>query len=91
MPIRFPTMHIAESVTNRILNVWDDLQAADQPAMTPTPPAAPNTPQGVEIQGAQLDAALSTPPPAGMETPPGVVPPSPGSVAAGVPPIEGIP
>jgi hypothetical protein len=90
MPINFPKLHIAESVTNRILNVWDDLEASAQAAAAPMPTAAPSTPQAVEMQGAQLDAALSAPPAGELATPDEMLPPTAGSIASGESPIEGM-
>lgn len=54
--IRFPRMHIAASVTNRILNVADGIPSAAPAAIAP--PAMPD----VATQGAVLDAQLATPP-----------------------------
>lgn len=65
--IRFPRMHIATSVVNRILNAADELEtAADRrnpPATAafrrePPVPAVPDP----TIEGAELDAALRQPP-----------------------------
>lgn len=57
--IKFPKMHIAESVVNRILNVADGIPAqASQAVQNPPPPIVPETAQ----QGAMLDAQLATPP-----------------------------
>ena len=55
--LRFPRMHIAASVQNRILNVLDQLP----PIASELP--APNVPDPSEL-GAQLDQAVTTPPPA---------------------------
>jgi len=57
MPIRFPKMHIAQSVVNQILNVADGIPARTQAAPTLPPPAVPNT---VE-QSSQLDRLLAQP------------------------------
>lgn len=63
--IRFPKMHIAQSVVNRIMNVADDLEMAqNKPAMHV--PAMPDA----TAQGAALDEALATPP-AGVTPPEG--------------------
>ena len=88
MPINFPKHHIAESVTNRILNVWDDLRANDAAAAAAPAPPSPSTPDAIGMQGAQLDSALATPPPADMDG--AIAAPTAGSVMAGEPPIEGI-
>ncbi len=54
--IRFPKMHLAASVSNRILNLADGLPT---PAVEPTlPPIQPDVP----LQGAVLDTQLATPP-----------------------------
>ena len=55
MSIRFPKMHIAESVSNRILNIADGLPSAT-PILTP-PPQLPD----VGAQGDLLNAQLNTP------------------------------
>lgn len=56
--IRFPKMHIAESVVNRILNLRDELPPVHRPMPTPTP----NVPDP-NVQGLQLDQALAQPTP----------------------------
>jgi len=53
--IRFPKMHIAASVSNRILNVADGL-----PAVLSEPVESPVLPD-VGAQGQNLDAQLLTP------------------------------
>jgi hypothetical protein len=53
--IRFPKMHIAESVVNRILNVADGLPSG---ASAPTPP--PYSPNPA-LEGARLNEALAQP------------------------------
>ena len=58
MTIRFPKMHIAESVSNRILNIADGLPSA---VTMPLPMSAP-VPPDVPGQGEALDAQLQTPP-----------------------------
>jgi hypothetical protein len=55
MTIRFPKIHIAESVSNRILNIADGL-----PSSPGLPMAAP-VPPDVPAQGAALDMQLQTP------------------------------
>lgn len=56
MTIRFPKHHIAESVSNRILNIADGLPSS--PSMPMAAPVAPDVP----AQGEALDAQLNTPP-----------------------------
>jgi len=61
MAIRFPRLHIAESVVNRILNAADELETraeARQAAPFAHVPPVPDP----SMQGAALDAALATPP-----------------------------
>lgn len=55
MTLRFPKMHIADSVVNRILNASDEIEVAVAPAMPPSIPADPAE------QGAVIDEALQTP------------------------------
>lgn len=54
--IRFPRLHVAASVTNRILNVADGIPNGNPRAVAP--PALPDVP----LEGAVLDAKLNTPP-----------------------------
>jgi len=54
--IRFPKMHLAASVSNRILNVADGL-----PAVLSDPVESPVLPD-VAAQGAVLDQQIATPP-----------------------------
>lgn len=56
MSIRFPKIHLAESVSNRILNIADGLPTA-MPDVVP----APMMPD-IGTQGEALDAQLNTPP-----------------------------
>lgn len=56
MSIKFPKVHIATSVVNRILDVADGISR--MPALV-----VPNAPEPLP-QGAQLDAALAQPTPA---------------------------
>lgn len=74
MPIRFPKMHIAESVANRIMNLADDMRAGGFiPPGEQSP--VPDVPAMPALEGAKLDQALETPPPADMEAPPGLIGP----------------
>lgn len=59
--MRFPHIHLATSVVNRIKNIAQDIEAL--PAM---PPQLPN----VAVQGARLDQALAEPV-QGVPAPPG--------------------
>lgn len=59
--MRFPHIHLATSVVNRIKNL-----AADMPAEPTRPPQLPN----VAAQGVQLDQALAQPV-QGVPVPPG--------------------
>lgn len=63
--IKFPRMHIATSVVNRILNAADEIersrpQAAQEPVAAPIAPTVPDP----SVEGAALDSALQTQPPA---------------------------
>ena len=57
--IRFPKMHIAQSVVNRILNVAEDID--HQRTSEPLPPPMVS-PEAVALKGAALDTQLFTPP-----------------------------
>lgn len=59
--IRFPRMHIAESVVNRILNADDELGPA-APVTLPEPTVADPTAAGVAID-AKLSQPASSPAP----------------------------
>lgn len=63
--IKFPRVHIAQSVVNRILNTRDELARSSQtPAVAaPTPPPAVPDPT---LEGAELDNNLAQPPPADL-------------------------
>ena len=58
--IKFPKLHIATSVVNRILNVADGVEA--KRLTMSEPPAAPD-PQSLAVRGAALDFALMKPTP----------------------------
>lgn len=74
MPIRFPRMHIAESVANRLLNLADDMRTGGFiPPAEPTPP--PEVPGATALEGAKLDQALGTPPAEDLQAPPGLLTP----------------
>lgn len=58
--IKFPKLHIAQSVTNRILNVADELDDGEaQEATSIVPPSLPDR----DTAGDAIDVALATPPP----------------------------
>lgn len=81
--IKFPQLHIAESVTNRILNIADGLPDRGSRASVPTPP--PSVPE-TRDQGAAIDAALVQPLPAEL---PGIgESPDPGATVGGAPLLE---
>ena len=77
--IKFPKVHIAESVTNRILNIAEDLDASQRPPEIRTPPPLPDT----ISQSFALDQALATPP--GEQLPPIGQVPNAGNVVQGKP------
>lgn len=79
MGIRFPRMHVAESVVNRILNTAESLQRSQIGFSVPPRTPEPAVPDTVK-QGVELDAALAQPTPAlpGIGTAP-----DPGGTAAG--------
>lgn len=62
--LRFPRMHVAQSVVNRIINTAQGVQQNMLP-----PPSIPSMPD-VAGQGAALDQAMQTPP-QGAALPPG--------------------
>jgi hypothetical protein len=57
--IRFPTMHIAESVMNRIMNAID----GDTPLGIVSPQEPPITPPDPSAIGEQIEVATATPVP----------------------------
>ena len=78
--IKFPQVHIATSVVNRILNVADGLPKNQAPAFPNIPPGGvPDT----STQSANIDAGLAEPGIAGL---PGLdQAPDPGATVAGKP------
>jgi len=59
--MKFPTMHIAASVVNRILNAHDEIEEgarAELAAAQVSPPKPPDP----TLEGAELDVRLSQPP-----------------------------
>lgn len=56
--MRFPQLHIAESVVNRLLNLADDLEQESDAAISAPPPVTDPTRQSL-----QLDQALQQPAP----------------------------
>lgn len=80
MTIRFPKVHIATSVVNKILNVADGVNAAARASQLP-PPAVPD----VGDQSLQLDTALAS----GLPTLPGIdQAPNAGATLSGAPLIS---
>lgn len=84
MAIKFPKVHIAESVANRILNIHDELRASGK--IQPAPPSEPNVPDVIPadtmLQGATIEAATQpTAQPGPLQAPTGTV--GPGAVARG--------
>lgn len=64
--IKFPSVHIATSVQNRILNVRDELEGhGAQPKQPPAPVPPPVLPD-TELPGAIIDAKVNEPPPANV-------------------------
>ena len=80
--IKFPKMHIATSVVNRIMNVADEIEAdgiqSGQLMRVSAPPVAADP----QTMGAQLDVALQQPP---GPTPPIQAAPDPGASVDGKP------
>lgn len=58
--IKFPKLHIAQSVTNRILNVANDIETRSAAMTPPTPSTAPPVPDPGPI-GAAVETALAEP------------------------------
>lgn len=81
--IKFPKVHIAESVTNRILNIADGIaENASLVAHRDAPALVPDT----AIQSAVLDARLSQPP---SDALPAIdQSPDPGATASGAPLLD---
>ena len=79
--IRFPQVHIATSVVNRILEIAENLPQES----AGTPVAAPLVSDGSQL-GAQLDAALGAPQPGQL---PGIeASPDPGATVSGKPLLD---
>jgi hypothetical protein len=68
--IRFPRMHIAESVANRILNLADDMRTGGFTPSPEPPTPPPELPHAPTMEGVGLDAQLAQPPPAELAVPP---------------------
>lgn len=81
--IKFPTVHIAESVVNRILDVADSLPQGPQESARAEPSIPPVG--NVERLGLELDKALVAPQP---ELPGIEASPAPGETAAGKPLLD---
>lgn len=83
MRLKFPTMHIADSVINRILNAADGI-----PVVAPTTPTqAPALPD-TATQGAMIDAQLAQP--VADNIPPIDQTPDPGGALTGRPVLDQI-
>jgi hypothetical protein len=65
--LKFPRMHIAQSVVNRIINIANQVQPSSEPAPIDLIPNVPDP----TAQGAAIDAAISTPPGAAAMPPGG--------------------
>lgn len=79
--IRFPQVHIATSVVNRILEIAENMPQGG----AGEPLAAPRVPDGAQL-GAQLDAALGAPQAAPL---PGIeASPDPGATVSGKPLLD---
>jgi len=61
--VKFPRIHIAESVVNRILNTYDEIELSRQPVEPPTMPEAPPTVPDPAVEGAVLQGELMQPSP----------------------------
>jgi hypothetical protein len=72
--IKFPKVHIAASVLNRILNARDELNGSGPPAGGQSPQQPPVVPDPA-LMGAVIDQQIATPPP--VELPPLEPPPEP--------------
>lgn len=57
MAIRFPKMHIAKSVSNRIMNIADEIDTNIAPMPSIESPSLPET----DPKGASIDLANNTP------------------------------
>lgn len=60
MPIRFPKMHIAQSVVNQILNAHDEIERSIAPPVAAEPREAPDVADPT-LEGAMLDTKLQQP------------------------------
>lgn len=59
--VRFPKLHIATSVVNRIMNIHDELESKEKaPSAVPLPSPMPVDPT---LEGTMLNAALLEPNP----------------------------
>lgn len=53
--MKFPKLHLATSVTNRILNIWDEVEPPREPPVPSIPPPVPDP----SAEGEVLDTALT--------------------------------
>ena len=84
MTIRFPQIHIAESVSNRILNIAQGL-----PTGAGVNPQQPQMSPSVLDQSAQLNAQINTPP-GPAELPAGADGAVVGAALTGEPLVDGV-
>jgi len=73
--IKFPRVHIAESVQNRILNANAEIELGRMMAAPPPPPVPPPDLPDTTLPSALIDAKVATPVPA--DVPPLEAPPEP--------------
>lgn len=83
--IRFPKMHIASSVVNRILNAADELESRYPPPVAAPAPSTPGVAADTSGQSLALDAAISAPL---GELPPLEASPDPGGQVSGKPTLS---
>jgi hypothetical protein len=62
MSIRFPKMHIAASVVNRILNAHDEIQSGRAAAAATRAPQDEPSPPDPNLEGTMLNMQLMQPP-----------------------------
>lgn len=60
--MRFPQIHIAESVVNRLLNMADDLEPVSDVSLNAPPPVVDPTRQSLQLDQALQEPAPGMPP-----------------------------